>query len=222
MRAKTIFALTAVMAVLVMGGPGGWALPSYTGGDGASYAMGAMTNDVEHVGVVVVAISSAADQSFSRGYAPVAISPITITDATNTPVISNNTSIAVWIPAAFAMTWDATNCAPTFGGSAANKVNPSVSYAGANQRLVIAVTNDFAAQDTLTISALAFRNYVGFGSARLELDYDNDGIVDAQNDKTIMIYSAYYSGGGPGDNYALDQMIRDRCLNPIGTIWSIY
>jgi len=213
MRAKTILALTAAVAALVMSGQSVWAA-IYTGGPGANYVMGAMTNDV-NLGGAVVTLSSAANQFFAQGYAPVAIGTITITDDPATPGIKSGTPITVWIPAGFAMTWDETDTTATFGGTAASKVNnTTVSYTGSNQRLVIAVTADFVAGDTLTISDLSFKNYVASGSARLELDFDNDGLVDAQDDKTITILGVYF--GGLGDSYALDQMIKDKSLYPPG------
>lgn len=218
MRAKTMLALTAAVAALVMSGPNMWAA-IYTGGPGASYTMGAMTNDTG-LGGAVVTLSSAANQVFVRGYALVAISTITITDDPTTPGIKSGIPIAVWVPAGFAMTWDATDLTPTFGGAAAGKVG-AISYTNSNQRLVIAVTNDFIAGDTLTISALSFKNYIASGSTRLELDWDNDGIEDAQDDKTITILGVYY--GGLGDSYALDQMSIDKSLaGPAGTTFSIH
>ncbi|MBU4201217.1 MAG: hypothetical protein KKE37_02110 [Verrucomicrobia bacterium] len=219
MRTKTILALTAAMAALVINGPGAWAA-IYTGGAGDCWSMDAMTNDV-HLSATVVTVSSFADQFFARGYAPVAISAITITDDPATPVIKSGTNMVVWIPAGFAMTWDETDLTPTFGGTAAGKVG-AISYTNSNQRLKIAVTADFSAGDTLTISALSFKNYVGLGSARLELDYDNDGVTDAQDDKTITILG-FYSYGGLGDSYALDQMITDRGLFlPAGTFIGVW
>ena len=164
----------------------------YTGGPGDSYTMGDMTGDVG-LGGAVVTLASAANQSFTRGYAPVAISTITITDDA-TPGIKNGTPIVVRIPPGLAMTWDETDIAATFGGTALGKVG-GISYAGSNKQLVIAVTNDFAANDTLTISALSFKDYLGSGSDRLELDFDNDGEADSQDDKTVTILSAFHHGG---------------------------
>ncbi|MBU4200940.1 MAG: hypothetical protein KKG09_08215 [Verrucomicrobia bacterium] len=218
MRVKTMLVLTAAMAALVINGPGAWAA-TYTGGAGDCSILGTMTNDVL-LGDSVITLSSAADQSFASGYAPVAISAITITDDPATPVIKSGTNMVVWIPAGFVMTWDEADLTPTFGGTAAGKVG-AISYTNSNQRLKIAVTADFSAGDTLTISALAFKNYLGSGSARLELDYDNDGIADVQDDKTITILG-FHSYGGLGDSYALDQMITDGGLFlPAGTfIWT--
>lgn len=199
-----------IIAGLTLGGPAAWAA-TYTGGPGAGYASGAMTNDTS-LATNTVTISSATNQSFGRGYTNIAISMITVADDPAVPVIKNGTPIGVWIPASLAMTWDETNATPTFGGSAAGKVG-AVSYSNSNQRLIIAVTADFAAGDTLTISDLSFKNYLCSGAARLVLDYNNDGIADAQDDKTITIFNIYY--GGPRGDYTLDQMLVDKALHPL-------
>jgi len=213
-----MLALTMAVVALVMNGQGVWAA-IYTGGPGASYAMGMMTTNV-NLGGAMVTLSSSANQSFSRGYAPVAISMITITDDPVTPGIKSGTPVAVSIPSDFAMTWDETDLTPTFGGTAAGKVG-AIGYTNSNRCLKIAVTADFNAGDTLTISALSFKNYVGLGNARLELDFDNEGLVAAQDDKTITIL--FYSYGGLGDSYALDQMITDRRLYlPAGTFFGVW
>lgn len=216
MRKRTLAVLALAVAGWVVSGPGAWAA-IYTGGAGDCWSMGAMTNDV-HLGGAVVTLSSAANQSFSRGYAPVAISTITIADDI-TPGIKNGTPIAVRIPADFAMTWDETDLTPTFGGTAAGKVG-AISYTNSNKRLVIAVTMDFVANDTLTISALSFKNHLGYGSARLELDFDNDGAADAQDDTTITILGVFQCGG-LGDSYAFDEMSYDKLLLRSGTIFII-
>jgi hypothetical protein len=217
MRAKTMLMLAAAAAALVVNGSNAWAA-LYFGGPGASSAMGAMTNDVL-LGPLIT-ISSAANQSFARGYAPVAISTITITDDPAAPGIKSGTPIAVWIPAGFPMTWDEAELTPVFGGTAAGKVG-AISYSNSNQRLVIAVTADFVAGDTLTIGALSFKNYFDTGSTSLQMEYDNDGAADAQDDKTIAILG-FYSYGGLGNSYAFDQTILDKSLLLVaGTIWTI-
>ena len=112
-----------------------------------------------------------------------------------------------------------TNLNAVVGGTAAGKVNATVSYAGANQRLLIAVTDDFSASDTLTVSALAFKDFLGSGSSRLELDYDNDGVADAYDDKYTTIEGVF--AGGDGANYCLNQTIIEKCLYPVGTLMTI-
>jgi len=180
----------------------------YTGGSGDAYSMGAMAGDV-HLGGAVVTLASAANQSFSRGYAPAAISTITITDDT-TPGIKSGTPIVVRIPANLAMAWDETDVTATFGGTASGKVG-IISYASGNKHLVINVTSDFAAGDTLTIADLSFKNYLGSGADRLELDFDNNGLADAEDNRTVSILSAFHYGGME-DSYALNTMNDDQEL----------
>ncbi len=172
-----------------------------------------------HFGGPMVTLSSAADQSFARGRATAAAGSLTITDGTNYPGISNGMSIAVWIPASFAMTWDEGDVTPVLAGTAAGKVSATVSYAGGNQRLLIEVASSFDAGDTLVVSGLAFKNFLGAGSVSLELDYDNDGVSDALDDKTITIQGVF--AGGDGANYCLHQSLLEKCLHPVGSLISI-
>ena len=204
---KRLLVLATVTAVLLAAASGARAA-IYTGGSGDAYSMGAMAGDV-NLGGAVVTLASAANQSFTRGYAPVVISTITITDDA-TPGIKSGTPIVVRIPAGLAMTWDGADLAASFGGSAVGKVG-GISYAGSNKQLVIAVTSDFAAGDTLTISALSFKNYLGAGSDRLELDFNNDGLDDADDGKTVTILSGFHYGGLQ-DSYALNTMNVDQKL----------
>ena len=207
MSRQTTTVLAAATAFLMMTGPGAQAA-IYTGGSGDAYSMSAMASDAG-LGGALVTLASAANQSLTRGYASVAISTITITDYT-TPAIKSGTSIVVRIPAGLAMTWDETDTTATFGGTAAGKVGV-VSYAASNRHLVIAVTSDFAANDTLTVSALSFKNYLGAGSDRLELDFNNDGLDDADDGKTVTILSGFHHGGLE-DSYALCAMNDDQKL----------
>ena len=193
----------------------------YTGGSGDGYGTDTMGSDVP-LGGPYVAVSSAGNRSFPRGYAPLDIGTITITDA-NPAVISNATSIAVCIPAAFQMTWDETDTTATFGGTAAGKVEVgAVSYGGSNKKLLIAVTGNFAAGDTLTIGGLSFKNYTVAGTTRLLLDFDNNGQADAQDDKTTTVVGIYT--GGMSDAYATDGMSEDRSLTGIvhGTVFRFW
>lgn len=186
MRVQTILALTAILIISELSGRAQDATNCYSGGVGADYALDTMVSDV-HLGGSLVTISSAANRSLTMGSAPVPISPIMIAEDPSTPGITSNAVIAVWIPDEFLMAWDETNCAPTFVGTAAGKVNPFVSYTNSNRRLLIVVTENFSTDDTLTVSGLAFKDYLAAGSTRLKLDYDNDGLADATDDKTITI-----------------------------------
>jgi len=187
----------------------------YTGGSDDGWGRDIMTNDVS-LGGPHVTISSAANQTFQWGDAATPISMITITDATP-PGISNGVSITVRIPASLAMTWDETDLNPTFGGSASGNVG-GISYAGSNKRLVITVTGDFSAGDTLTISDLSFANFLAEGTSNLELDFDSDGIADALDDKTVTITNIC-SSGGSGDGQDSLAMTEDQFLPFAGTIF---
>jgi uncharacterized repeat protein (TIGR01451 family) len=149
------------------------------------------SNDGASVDVAVeamLAISSAADQTFLQGAAPAAISPIRITDDGTTPVITAANDLRVRIPAGFLMEWDTTDLAATIVGVAAGKVSTTVSYEDAGKTLVLAVTSNFAAADQITVSDLSFRNFSGVSSPdNLELEVANDGAISALDDKTIEI-----------------------------------
>ena len=168
-----------------------------------------MSSDV-NLGGAVVTIASAANQSLFRGYASLPISTITITDDNTSPGIKSGIPIVIRIPADLVMTWDETDLTPTFGGTASGKVG-SISYTSGNKHLVINVTGDFAAGDTLTIADLSFKNYLSGGPERLELDFNNDGLDDAEDAKIINILSAYHYGGKE-DAYSLYTMNEDRNL----------
>jgi len=205
----------AVVCALMVSVPSGARAAIYTGGPGDAYSMDAMAGDVG-LGGAVVTLSSAANQSFPRGYAPVAISTITITDDPATPGIKSGMPIGIRIPSDLAMTWDETVITATFGGTAAGKVG-GIGYAGSHKQLVIAVTSDFAAGDTLTIADLSFKNYIGSGIGHLEMDFDNDGGIDSQDDKTVTILGAFHHGGME-DGYAMDAMLLDRDMRIHGTL----
>ncbi|OGV65506.1 MAG: hypothetical protein A2498_17005 [Lentisphaerae bacterium RIFOXYC12_FULL_60_16] len=214
MRKRTMTLRVAVVCALMVSGPITRAAV-YTGGSGGAYSMDTMTSDVE-LGGAVAAIASASNQSFARGYTPRAIGMITITDDPVSPGIKSGTPVVIHIPSGLAMTWDETDTTATFGGTAAGKVG-TISYAGSNKQLVIAVTGDFAAGDTLTIADLSFKNYLGSGTGHLEMDFDNDGGIDSQDDKTVTILGAFHYGGME-DGYAMDAMLLDRDMRIHGTL----
>jgi len=206
--------LVVTVALFAAVGPGAQAA-IYTGGSGDAYSMDTMAGDIG-LGGAVVTLASAANQSFVRGYTPVAISTLTVNDDPTNPGIKSGTPIVIRIPDDLAMTWDETDTMATFGGTASGKVG-AISYASGNKHLVINVIGDFVANDTLSISDLSFKNYLGSGTGRLELDFDNDGGVDSQDDKAVSILSAFHYGGTE-DSYAMDVMNEDEYLRLIGTL----
>jgi hypothetical protein len=177
------------------------AYAEYTGGtgDGWSYSESA---DLTMTGPNIT-ISSAANQIFYVGQSATSISTITITD--NTGAITAADDIRVRIPSTFNMTWDSTDTTATIGGSASSKVSTTVTYEGSNKILVLNVTSDFAAGDSITVSGLSFSSFSAVSSYdNLELDVYNSGVVFTTDDKYIEI-KASGSGpfiGGTGDGWS--------------------
>jgi hypothetical protein len=142
----------------------------------------------DEVAALPLRISSGANQTFTVGDSTTAISPITVTDHGQTPVITAVDDIRIRIPAGFNMDWDIFDTIATITGSAAAKVSTTVSYEDSDKTLVIDVTSDFAASDAITISGLSFTSFSAASSSDyLDLDVNNDATADATDDKTIQI-----------------------------------
>jgi hypothetical protein len=178
------------------------AYAEYTGGtgDGWSYSESA---DLAMSGPNIT-ISSAANQIFIVNQSAATISTITITD--NTGAITAANDIRIRIPSAFNMAWDTTDTTATIGGSASGKVSTSVTYEGSNRILVLNVTSDFSAGDTIAVSGLSFSNFSTVSSYdNLELDIYNSGVVYSVDDKYIEIKSStslpFIGGTGDGWSY---------------------
>ena len=141
---------------------------------------------------LIATIVSAADQSFGVNNLTTAIQTITVTDS-GTPVITAANDIRIRIPAGFNMEWDTADTAATIGGSASGKVSTTVSY-DSNLILVLDVTADFAASETITISDLSFTNFTAPSSpGYLELEVDNAGGTEDTDARFIHISSAVLS-----------------------------
>jgi hypothetical protein len=135
----------------------------------------------------LMAISSDANQAFGVGDPVTAISPITVTDS-KVPQINFIDDIRISIPTAFNMTWDTTDTVAVVSGPAASNVSTTVTYEDSDRTLVINVITSFAASDRLRVSGLSFTGFsAGSASDNLEMDVDNDGTVDATDDKTIRV-----------------------------------
>lgn len=176
------------------------AYAQYTGGtgDGWSYLE---SLDLTMTGPDIT-ISSAANQIFYVNQSATAISAITITD--NTGAITAANDIRIRIPSTFNMAWDTTDTTATIGGAAASKVSTTVTYEGSNKILVLNVTSDFTAGDSITVSGLSFASFSAVSSYdNLELDVYNSGVVHTIDDKYIQIKSSTFGPfiGGTGDGW---------------------
>ena len=196
-----IFILFFVLLTVDCGLLTNYAYAEHTGGtgDGWSYSESA---DLAMTGPNIT-ISSAANQIFYVGQSSTAISTITITD--NTGAITAANDIRIRIPSTFNMAWDTTDTSATITGTASAKVSTTVTYEGSNKILLLNVTNDFSAGDSIAVSGLAFTSFSAVSSFdNLELDIYNSGATFTTDDKYIEIKSST-SGpfiGGTGDGWS--------------------
>jgi len=130
--------------------------------------------------------TSTADQTFTTSDGTTAISPITITEG-GAPAIKAANDIKVTIPAGSGLEWDTGDSTPSFSGTASGKVG-SVLYTDSNKSLVIDVTEDFAAGDTLIIDGLSYTSFTASPVDNLEIyvdGYSTDTVADQTDSKTI-------------------------------------
>jgi hypothetical protein len=174
------------------------------------YRVGTSPYDLK-VGTLGLApkISSGSDQVFQVGQAPALISPITITEP-GAPTITSANDLRIAIDTGVDMTWDTSVTTATFSGTGAGKVSNPVSYDPSGRVLIIPVNPDFAANDTLTIEDLYFKNFATANPAKVGLKVFLGGAGDTAADswdvKTIMIKGIVtlgdHSQGQVGDKFA--------------------
>ena len=150
---------------------------------------GPVDTDDFFVAVVELGLSSASSQSFFVSDPPAAASILTVSDDAVTPQIMALNDIRIRIPAGFNMTWDSAESAVTLGGSAAAKVNTQIlAYEDLDHTLVLDVTTDFAAGDTLIVNGVKFANFTAVSAAdNLELEVYNDDNPRTLDDKTVTV-----------------------------------
>jgi len=137
-------------------------------------------------------LSSAANQSFTVGQASTTASVITVTEAATVTITATN-NLRIRIPASFNMTWDTSVTSVTLGGTASGKVSATgVVYEGSNRTVVLDVTANFTAGQTLTITGLKFTSFTAVSAAdNLELvTAGAGGATASEDDKTIAIAAA--------------------------------
>jgi hypothetical protein len=143
----------------------------YVGGNGRGEASGVSVD---------CTLYSAADQRFLIGSGVTPASTMTITQFSSVSIGTTN-DIRLIIPAGISMVWDSTDTTATIGGTASAKVSTTVSYEDSNKTLVVNVTSDFAAADTLTISGVSFKTFTLAAQKHLQLEVDNAGTVFAED-----------------------------------------
>ncbi|HUD25058.1 MAG TPA: DUF6701 domain-containing protein [Burkholderiaceae bacterium] len=156
---------------------------------GAGGATANTDNRTKTIQVPTPTLSSAASQTFAVGQASTAASNMTVTDDPNVPAITVANGLRIRIPAGFPMTWDTTVTTVTLSGTASAKVSTTLgAYEDSGQTLVLNVTSNFAAGQTLTISGPKLTSFTATGFTNLQLVTAGAGGATASTDnrwKTI-------------------------------------
>jgi hypothetical protein len=155
-----------------------------------------------------ITVSSNENQTFAYAQATTGISILTLTDNV-TPTITAANDIRIKISSSTVrMLFDTTDVTATFGGTASAKVSNPVSYEGAGSILVIPVSSDFSASDTLTISDLSFSQFLSANAAIPALAVRVAGVgttTSSTDDKTVTITGvmtlADHTTGQVADNF---------------------
>ena len=172
----------------------------YTGGTGkgdAAFLFGSGA---------VMALASAADQTFTTSDAPTSASAVTITQnyAPAGQGVQAAKGIRVKIPSALGMTWNTALTSASVAGTAAGKVSWTVSYENGGKTLLITVNSNFVDGDTITVSGLAFNNFTSSGLTWLGLEIANDGTTLESDPFYKQIFAltrtrGFTGGAGKGD-----------------------
>jgi hypothetical protein len=179
----------------------------YSGGVGSGASMAEASAGL---GGAIVTMGSASNQVFLRGLSPATVATITVTSVTAAGIKAAD-DLRVNMPDGAVLIWDASVTLPVFGGTASNKVASAVSYTNGGRTVLIDVTADFGAGDTLTVGGLAVTNLAAAAlPGKLSLDIDHDGKPDVFDAQTVDIRMS--RPGGSGSGYAVNAMTRDVSL----------
>jgi hypothetical protein len=212
--------IAAGVLATLLGAPLTGRADRFSGGAASGYGMreAAFT-----LGVGTATVSLAQSQILTRDPqgAAVAMPAITVADHATAPVIKAAGGIRISLPASSRLAWDSTATTPTLGGSASGKVSSTVAYADADRTLVVTVTDDFAAGDTLKLNGLAVTNRIDAARPEgLELNLrGGTGQPDAYSRETLAV--TVPRPGGPGQGYAMDTMSQDMLIVARGTLMMI-
>jgi len=113
---------------------------------------------------------------FYLGEATTTLGTITIIEATSTATIATTTDLRLTIATTTTdFRFDTNTTTLTFGGTASGKVSSTVSYEDAGATLVIDVTSDFSANDTLIINGVSVGSFVAISTTTSRLALHTDG-----------------------------------------------
>jgi hypothetical protein len=142
-------------------------------------------------------LTSAVNQIFSSGQAPVPISTVTVVDPSGEITSANDIRVAI-ATSSVDMRFDTTDTTATLGGTASGKVSNPVSYEGNGSVLVVPVSGNLGAGETVTISGLSFAQFgeasVATSALSLRIQGANSNEVSARDTKTVTVKGALAYG----------------------------
>ena len=161
------------------------------------------------VEIASVSLSSASNQTFYYNQPTTTIGTISVTNTSGSSITAANDIRIRIASSSVNMKWDTTDTTATFGGTASGKVSGTVSYENNGTTLVVNVTSDFTAGDTLTIDGLSYAQFLGLNTPTVGLNMylagASDTTADATDDKTIAITGqlalADHTSGQTSDNF---------------------
>ena len=134
-------------------------------------------------------ISSLAVHGYVEGDPISDIGRIVIREDTTAGGITKEGDIRIIIPSELSVDWHIQDTEAVFGGSASGKVSPTVHYEG-RDTLVVDVTEDFSAGDSLVIEGLRFEGFEFPSRGRLRLSVTGGRSINAQDDYETVVYES--------------------------------
>lgn len=198
MRLRLIISLSVGLAA-ASAWAGAWStnFVCFRGGSYDGWGECVTTNSIG-LGGGVLTLSSGADQSFawSDAEADLAAFTITVVESGVPPAVTNGGALRISVPSGWQCRFSPAVTAPAFGGSAAGKVNSSVSYSGNGDSLIVTAVSAFDEGDILTIDGLKLLDMAlcSPGPRRFELEFTGDGQRDAY-DQCLTSITVSWPGG---------------------------
>lgn len=132
-------------------------------------------------------ISIADNQVFDYNTATTSFETITITDTQGAITAAGDLRISL-ASTTVGFKWDTTDTTASFGGTASAKASNPVSFENASTTLVVPISSDFTAGQTLTISGLAFAEFPGvLASSSPYIGYNDSGSIASYASESVAV-----------------------------------
>jgi hypothetical protein len=208
MRTRTYATITAVFLFAALTTRAvDWStnLPCFHGGSYDGWDRDVMT-EAQGLGGASVSLSSGTNQTFAWTEANPALATLTLWAEDPAGTITNDGTIRVSMPDGSGCRFD-TGVSVTYGGDANDEGKVGgAAFSGDGRTLEIAVTGDFVADDTLTVSGLKLVDLAlcPAGDSFLELDFTGDESPEAYDDYAVTVTVTW--PGGSYDGWDRDAM----------------